>query len=126
MWMTAFVEVTYRGLELSQRARFEETGPGAGFLEHETPLPVGSCLVIQLEDGPREVQVTGVVEQEAGAKSPPGMRLAWAVAEAEPAPEQVEAESEAEEAGASTSASPVSEGGGRRRRKKRNTHAGKA
>jgi hypothetical protein len=82
-----FVDVTYRGLRVAQRARCLDAGGGALFVEHEAPLPVGSTVAIierAAADGSagpvdaapaRRARVAAVVEQEAGAKSPPGMRL---------------------------------------------------
>jgi hypothetical protein len=71
-----FVDVTYRGLRAAAHARWTETGPATGFVEAEAPLPVGT--MVQLSgDVTLEARVTGVVEQEAGAKGPAGMRLSW-------------------------------------------------
>jgi len=74
---TAFVDVTCRGLRVAHRARFQPGPDGGGFVEHEAPLPVGTPLVI-LADGqaPRAACVVAVVEQESGARSAPGMRVA--------------------------------------------------
>ncbi len=73
-----FVDVTYRGLKVVHKARFRSEGKG-GFVELETPLPVGAIVQIVETEGaaPKDARVVGVVEHEAGAKSPPGMRLAW-------------------------------------------------
>lgn len=70
------VDVTYRGLKVATGARLVQSGPGVGFLEVEAPLPVGSRLTLS---GPvtLEARVTGVVEQESGAKTVAGMRIAW-------------------------------------------------
>lgn len=71
------VDVTYRGLRMAEGARFVGDDEG-GFVEVEAPLPVGSQLTVCRESGdPREARVLGVVEQEASAKSPPGMRIAF-------------------------------------------------
>jgi len=70
------VDVSFRGLKVATQARLQESMPGVGFVEVDAPLPVGTRLVVSGEP-PIEVRVTGVVEQEAGAKSPPGMRLSW-------------------------------------------------
>jgi hypothetical protein len=83
-----FVDVQFRGLRLAQRARLLPRGDTAGFVELETPLPVGTVVRI-VEDGGMsiEARVVAVVEQEAGARSAPGMALDWAPAPAvEPAP----------------------------------------
>jgi hypothetical protein len=101
----SFVDVAYRGLRVAQKARWQEGDDGQGFLEHEAPLPVGSRLALTLESGAREALVVGVVEQEAGAKSPPGMRLRWADVPAQATPtadeggEVAEAEADAGSAG---------------------------
>jgi hypothetical protein len=75
--MTAFVDVTFRGLRVAHKAKLTVTDTGA-FLELEAPLPVGSPVAV-IEDGqaPRAARVDHVVEHEAGA-GPAGMRLAWA------------------------------------------------
>jgi hypothetical protein len=80
-----FVEVRYRGLRLAEKARFHEA-PDGGFVELEAPMPVGTSLAIVVGSGPdgeKPARVIGVVEQEAGAKSPPGVKVAW---DAVPAP----------------------------------------
>jgi hypothetical protein len=74
--MQAFVELRFRGLRLAEKARFEES-PGGGFVEHEAPLPVGTSIALVFPEGEKVARVTGVVEQEANAVSPPGMRVAW-------------------------------------------------
>src|SRR5687768_3924143 len=71
-----FVDLTYRGLRIAHKAKLREDGEGS-FVEHEAPLPVGTPLVVVRESGEKTARVIGVVEQEAGAKSPPGMRLVW-------------------------------------------------
>src|SRR5262250_2807688 len=71
-----FVDVTYRGLRVATRARLTESAPGTGFVEVEAPLPVGTSIKLA-GDATEDARVTGVVEQEAGAKSPPGMRIVW-------------------------------------------------
>jgi|SRR5215470_10853476 len=71
-----FVDVTYRGLRVATRARLTESAPGTGFVEVEAPLPVGTQIKLS-GDTTEDARVTGVVEQEAGAKSPPGMRIVW-------------------------------------------------
>ncbi len=76
-----FVDLTYRGLQVAQRARLLPDGPDGAFVEHEAPLPVGARVTL-VRDGrpPTEARVVGVVELEAGAKSAPGMRLSWGAA----------------------------------------------
>jgi len=89
-----FVDVTYRGLRVATRARLTESAPGTGFVEVEAPLPVGTQIKLG-GDTTEDARVTGVVEQEAGAKSPPGMRIVWGE-EAAPAKPVAVAEAEAE------------------------------
>ena len=74
------VEVTYRGIKVV-RGRLEPAEGCIGFVQYEAPLPVGTRVVVHVEgEAPRAALVAGVVEQEAGAKSPPGMRLRWVAA----------------------------------------------
>ena len=143
-----FVDVTYRGLRVATRARLTESESGVGFVEVEAPLPVGTKIKLG-GDTTAEARVTGVVEQEAGAKSPPGMRIVWgekaappkpvaaaesvsesaSVSESESAAESESAsgaesasESESESAAAPASATdstPPGEPGGRRRRRRK-------
>ena len=131
------VEVTYRGLRLAQGARLEPDGDTAGFIELETPMPVGARVTLIDEHGVAvEARVVSVVEQEAGARSPPGMRVDWRVEAQAPAPPEAssiavsstdlmpaeEAEEPAEPpdepAESSTTAEPPAGGGKRKRRKK--------
>jgi hypothetical protein len=138
-----FVDVTYRGLRVATRARLTESAPGTGFVEVEAPLPVGTSIHLG-GDTTGAARVTGVVEQEAGAKSPPGMRIVWGEALAPkplPAPaaplpaesasasaseslSAAESESDSDSAAESVTASatdstpPGEPGRGRRRRKK--------
>lgn len=85
-----FVDLTYRGLKVASRVRFVAEGAEGAFVEHEAPLPVGARVALVRDGKPVvEARVVGVVEQEAGAKSPPGMRLRWGAGKAEtiaPAP----------------------------------------
>ncbi len=115
---TRFVDVSYRGLRVAQRAKLSESGPTAGFVEVEAPLPVGTHVSLAAEGGfAVEATVMQVVEQEAGAKSPPGMRVEWAAAieaheKKEPAPA---AEAEADDAGEE----PAPTDGKRKRRRQK-------
>lgn len=77
-----FVDVTYRGLKVAHKARFRDATSDGGFVELETPLPVGALVVVVRESATHEARVLSVVEQEANAKSPPGMKLRWAKATA--------------------------------------------
>jgi hypothetical protein len=75
---TTFVDVTYRGLKVQEKAKLVED-EAATFLESEVPLPVGTTLALVGEAGPpRAARVVAVVEHEAGAQGQPaGMRLLW-------------------------------------------------
>ena len=71
-----FVDVTYRGLELGRRLKLREVGPSTAYLEHGTPMPVGSQVVLATDEGLAiPVVVVRVHEQVAGAEMPPGMRV---------------------------------------------------
>ncbi len=80
------VNLTFRGLNLNAAAParlLDGTGvgdAGGAFVEHETPLPVGSRLTVRSSDGTggeKEARVIAVVEQEVGSKAVPGMKIAW-------------------------------------------------
>jgi hypothetical protein len=74
-----FVNVTYRGLELGRRLRVSQFGPMTAYLEHSTPMPVGTELAMHTDEGLQvAVRVLRVQEQVAGAQNPPGMRVAAA------------------------------------------------
>jgi hypothetical protein len=71
-----FVDVTYRGLELGRRLKLREVGPSTAYLEHGTPMPVGSQVMLATDEGLAiQVVVVRVHEQVAGAEMPPGMRV---------------------------------------------------
>jgi hypothetical protein len=94
----AFVDLLYRGLTVTRKAKLVSDPTGA-FLEFETPLPVGTAVAVS-KDGqaPQAARVVAVVEHEAAAKGPPGMRLAWQGAEASAAAAAaLEAQAEAAE-----------------------------
>jgi hypothetical protein len=128
------VDVTYRGLKVATGARFVAAGPGAGFVEVDAPLPVGTRLVLSGELA-KEVRVTGVVEQEAGTKTVAGMRLGWAepAAKAEAKPAVAEAEKDGAEPDPGDSASlssppddATTTGGGESRRRRRRKNASRS
>jgi hypothetical protein len=74
-----FVNVTYRGLDIGRRLRISQFGPMSAYLEHSTPMPVGTELAIHTDEEVRvPVRVLRVQEQVAGAEKPPGMRVAAA------------------------------------------------
>lgn len=96
---TRFVDITYRGLKVAARAKLVNETANAGFIEVDAPLPVGTRITLVDNGQSIPARVQGVVEQESGAKSPPGMRVAWGeaierkaalvVPEPEPMPEPV-------------------------------------
>jgi hypothetical protein len=74
--MEAFVDVTYRGLELGRGLKLCQVGPSTAYLEHGTPMPVGAQIMIETSEGVViAAEVVRVYEQVAGAEMPPGMRL---------------------------------------------------
>ena len=72
----ALVDVTYRGLEIGRRMKLTQVGPSTAYLEHGTPMPVGSQMELTTDDG---LTISAVVlrvhEQVAGAEQAPGMRV---------------------------------------------------
>ena len=46
----AFVDVTYRGLEVGRRLKLWDVGPSTAYVEVSTPMPVGAEVVIQLDE----------------------------------------------------------------------------
>jgi hypothetical protein len=116
-----FVDLTCRGLRVAQKARLTPESESAGFVELEAPLPIGTRVQLTGDGDFRvEARVVKVVEQEAGAKSPPGMRLDWSVVTVVTPPPPVAEEIEAAEEDAEASTPAASEGpaptDGRRRR----------
>ncbi|HKE16255.1 MAG TPA: hypothetical protein VKB80_15385 [Kofleriaceae bacterium] len=76
MGQDVFVDVAYRGLEVGRRVKLVDVGPRTAYLEHGTPMPVGSGLVIRTDRGLAiPVVVIRVHEQVAGAELAPGMRI---------------------------------------------------
>ena len=76
MGQDVFVDVAYRGLEVGRRVKLVDVGPRTAYLEHGTPMPVGSGLVIRTDAGLAiPVVVIRVHEQVVGAELPPGMRI---------------------------------------------------
>jgi hypothetical protein len=70
-----FVDLSYRGLEIGRRHKMCEVGPTTAYVEHPTPMPVGSRLAIVADGVELEVEVVRVHEQVAGAERSPGMRV---------------------------------------------------
>jgi hypothetical protein len=88
-----FVDLTLRGLRVAEKARLELESPTVGFVAHDAPLPIGTRLLVAGDDDFRvEARVVKVVEQEAGAASPPGMKLDWSVITVATPPPPVAAE----------------------------------
>ncbi|MBI4509395.1 MAG: hypothetical protein HY698_07140 [Deltaproteobacteria bacterium] len=83
-----FVDVTYHGLRVAQRARFQLAAEDSGFVETEAPLPVGTTLRLEGEGMNREARVISIVEQESSAKSPPGMLVSWKTETLQASPDQ--------------------------------------
>ena len=76
MGQDAFVDVSYRGLEVGRRLKLHDVGPNTGYLEHGAPMPVGSGLMMRTDEGLSiPVVVIRIHEQVAGAELPPGMRI---------------------------------------------------
>jgi hypothetical protein len=72
----SFVDVTYFGFEIGRRLRIGEFGPTTAYLEHPTPLPVGTALDIVTDDaGAIRATVLRVQEQVAGTERSPGMHV---------------------------------------------------
>jgi len=73
----AFVDVTYRGIELGTHLRLSQFGPQTAYLETPKPMPVGTRVAVTTETG---LSFGGLVlhvnEQVAGAERQPGMRIA--------------------------------------------------
>ncbi len=73
----AFVDVTWRGLEVGKRVKLHGIHPGDGYLDHATPMPVGTLLSIKTDDGLEfSATVTRVHEQVGGTNESPGMQIA--------------------------------------------------
>ena len=75
--MEAFVDVTYRGLEVGRRIKLTEVSPASGYLEVAIPMPVGTTIEVAIADGVTIAAVVrGVHEQVSGSPRPPGMQIA--------------------------------------------------
>ena len=72
----ALVSVTYHGLEIGTRLKLSEFGPTTAYLEHPTPLPVGTTVEMATEEGMSIVAtVLRVHEQVSGGVHNPGMHV---------------------------------------------------
>jgi len=76
-----FVDLLYRGLPLGRRIKLTQVRPRSGYLEHPTPMPVGTTIAISTDDGiVLDAVVTGVHEQIGGSENAPGMVVQPALA----------------------------------------------
>lgn len=72
-----FVDVTWRGLEVVKKAKLRGKDARSAYLEHGTPMPTGSQLVIRTADGHELAAVVARVQEQIGGRTePPGMELA--------------------------------------------------
>jgi hypothetical protein len=91
-----FVDVTWRGLEVGKRVKLRAIHPADAYIDHTTPMPVGTSLVVKTDEGLEiEVTVARVHEQVGGSSETPGMQVvpqlegaaaAWWQARAEEVP----------------------------------------
>jgi hypothetical protein len=73
----AFVDVTWRGLEVGKRVKLHAIHPGDAYIDHATPMPVGTVLAIRTDEGLEiAATVTRVHEQVGGSNEVPGMTVA--------------------------------------------------
>jgi hypothetical protein len=81
----SFVDLSYRGLSLGRRIKLAQMRPTSGYLEHPTPMPVGTTIGIATDTGVAfEAVVTGIHEQVGGTDRPPGMTITPALASPDP------------------------------------------
>ncbi len=72
----AFVDVTYRGLEVGRRLRIRAFSSEAAYVEAPLPMPVGTPIELAIDNGMRIAAVVARVhEQVGGSDKPPGMRV---------------------------------------------------
>lgn len=77
----SFVDLSYRGLSLGRRIKLTQVRPSTGYLEHPTPMPVGTAVSIATDDGiVFDAVVTHVHEQVGGSDRVPGMTVKPALA----------------------------------------------
>jgi hypothetical protein len=77
----AFVDVTWRGLEVGKRVKLHAIHPGDAYIDHATPMPVGTVLAIRTDEGLEiAATVTRVHEQVGGSNEVPGMQVKPALA----------------------------------------------
>ena len=72
----SFVDLTYRGLSLGRRIKLTQVRPSTGYLEHPTPMPVGTKLSVVTDEGETfDAVVTHIHEQVGGSEKAPGMTV---------------------------------------------------
>lgn len=72
----SFVDLNYRGLSLGRRIKLTQVRPTTGYLEHPTPMPVGTQVAITTDEGVAfDAVVTHVHEQVGGSDKAPGMTV---------------------------------------------------
>jgi hypothetical protein len=75
----AFVDVSWRGLEVGKRIKLHAVHPaelGGAYLDHGTPMPVGTALMIRTDEGLEiAATVVRVHEQVGGSTEVPGMQV---------------------------------------------------
>ena len=72
----SFVDLNYRGLSLGRRIKLTQVRPTTGYLEHPTPMPVGTQVAISTDEGVSfDAVVTHVHEQVGGSDKAPGMTV---------------------------------------------------
>lgn len=70
----SFVDLTYRGLALGRRIKLTSVRPTTGYLELPMPMPVGTLIAINTDEGVQlEATVTVIHEQVGGSERVPGM-----------------------------------------------------
>ncbi len=71
-----FVDLTYRGLALGRRIKLTHVRATHGYLEHPTPMPVGTAVSMATDEGlVFDAVVEAIHEQVGGSEQAPGMRI---------------------------------------------------
>ena len=68
-----FVDLGYRGLSIAKRTKLAQVRPSTGYLETAAPMPVGSMIVIEIEDGIAIEASVVEVREVATSDRAPGM-----------------------------------------------------
>jgi hypothetical protein len=72
----AFVDVTWRGLEVGKRIKLHAIKTDNAYIDHTTPMPVGTVLALKTDEGVEiPVTVLRVHEQVGGSTEIPGMHV---------------------------------------------------